>query len=291
MNNFGESRRSEDQEEKNLLLEEIKTFEDFETDENHSQRTSYGNQTPKMDADTIRLLMLAIYRKLSLQVSLKSFLHFLKPSFLQGPEARAKIRPAKLHPTAYLDGIRGTAAFCVFMVHYLFSPYNTDVGWGSDGKFYSFWRLPVIRLAYQGSFAVALFFVISGYALSYKPLRLLRANKMLDGYQALASTLFRRWSRLFLPTVASTFMVFLLIRFGAYEAIRPDLENKKYFRYYVEPHPHRFSECPNCFTRQFWHWARQIWWLSDEYRWSDADGQCTFLIQALDRGILGYSAH
>ena len=38
---------------------------------------------------------------------LASLLWFLVPSYLQGPEARAKLRPTKVTPTTYFDGLRG----------------------------------------------------------------------------------------------------------------------------------------------------------------------------------------
>lgn len=287
MSNFGKDRRSQDlSEEKDQLLEDIKQYTDFDFTEdrspqpnNGSSGTSSGSGTGyrALDAKTIGLVLVAVYRNISWQATIRNTLHFLKPSFLQGPEARAKIRPAKLHPTSYLDGMRGTAAFSVFIFHLLYSPYMTERGWGANNKHYDFWRLPIIRLPYQGSIGVAIFFVISGYALSYRPIKLVRSGKMLDGYQSLTSTLLRRWARLFLPTAASTFMIMLLLRVGAYESLRKDLKDKVYWRNFVESHPARAGK----FTKQLWHWIQQQWLICD-VTWKGAGGLCTFYQPMLD---------
>lgn len=56
--------------------------------------------------------------------------------------------------------------------------------------------------------------MISGFVLSKKPLKLARARNYGDLHTTLASSIFRRGIRLFLPAVASTFTVLLLIRAG-----------------------------------------------------------------------------
>lgn len=61
---------------------------------------------------------------------------------------------------------------------------------------------------------VHVFFVISGFVLSRKPLRLARAHKYNDLHQTLSSSVFRRGIRLYLPAAFSTFFVLLLIRAG-----------------------------------------------------------------------------
>jgi peptidoglycan/LPS O-acetylase OafA/YrhL len=50
-----------------------------------------------------------------------------------------------------------------------------------------------------GRAAVAIFFVISGFSLSYKPIKLLRINDYAHFSEAMTSSVFRRWLRLFLP--------------------------------------------------------------------------------------------
>jgi peptidoglycan/LPS O-acetylase OafA/YrhL len=62
-------------------------------------------------------------------------------------------------------------------------------------------QFPILRLVISGPANVMLFFVISGYALSFKPLRLLQNEQHLKMYQVLASSIFRRHPRLFIPAV------------------------------------------------------------------------------------------
>lgn len=57
-----------------------------------------------------------------------------------------------------------------------------------------------------GHFAVSVFFIISGYVLSAKPLALIHANEYIKLGDNLASALFRRWLRLFLPIIVVTFL-------------------------------------------------------------------------------------
>ena len=73
-------------------------------------------------------------------------------------------------------------------------------------------QLPFIRLIFSGRPMVHVFFVISGFVLSRKPLKLARAHKYDDLHKTLSSSVFRRAIRLFLPAVISTFFVLLLIR-------------------------------------------------------------------------------
>jgi len=106
---------------------------------------------------------------------LLSILYFLKPSFIGHNSSETR----KLHPTAYLDGLRGVAALCVVIAHYqaTFFPYLGE-GWhqkgqwedGTEKKNNYIVQLPMIRTFYASRFMVSIFFVISGYVLSQKPL-------------------------------------------------------------------------------------------------------------------------
>lgn len=200
------------------------------------------------------LAALAALRSFLRLDTLMNALLFLRPSFLAPSDGK----PKKTHPTAYLDGMRGMAAFIVVIYHLSSTPFDTDHGWGFEKKNYDFIKLPFVRLAISGSVGVALFFVISGYALSYRPMKLLLNGQTLDGHQALASTLLRRWARLFLPTAVSTFMIMLLIQAGAYEPLRNSLKQKKYWRFHMEKVPAQ----QKTFSAELWHWMgqqRQIW--------------------------------
>ena len=61
---------------------------------------------------------------------------------------------------------------------------------------------------------VHVFFVISGFVLSRKPLLLARNHKYDDLHKTLSSSVFRRAIRLYLPAAFSTFFMMLLIRAG-----------------------------------------------------------------------------
>ena len=61
---------------------------------------------------------------------------------------------------------------------------------------------------------VHVFFVISGFVLSRKPLQLARSHKYDDLHKTLSSSVFRRAIRLYLPAAFSTFFMMLLIRAG-----------------------------------------------------------------------------
>lgn len=68
-----------------------------------------------------------------------------------------------------------------------------------------FFKLPIIRLTISGPPQVALFFVVSGYAISYKPLKLIRQGRFAEAGESLCSSVFRRHTRLFMPAVIITF--------------------------------------------------------------------------------------
>lgn len=166
---------------------------------------------------------------------------FLVPSFLQGRHAREQIRPAKLAPTAYLDGMRGLAALFVYFCHYFYQAFTIAKGWGANENQYHFLKLPFIRLFYQGPPAVCVFFVISGYALSYRPLKLVRSRNTKDFSTTISSLVFRRFIRLYLPTAISTLMIIGLLRIGAYEWTRPFAFDRTYHKNVMEPHPDRME--------------------------------------------------
>lgn len=124
-------------------------------------------------------------------------------------------RPKNLHKTAYLDGLRGFAAFLVYWHHHVLWVHNIDRlaqnsifenSFGYEDK-YHFAALPGIRLFFSGGhFAVSTFFVLSGYVLSIKPLKLIENDDLEGLVDHLGSAVFRRWLRLFLPVAATMFV-------------------------------------------------------------------------------------
>ncbi|KAH8893887.1 hypothetical protein GQ53DRAFT_793378 [Thozetella sp. PMI_491] len=119
-----------------------------------------------------------------------------------------------LRPTAYLDGLRGFAAFLVYWHHHeLWSHASQPLGnvalenaWGFGGQFH-FATFYGIRMFFTGGhLAVALFYVISGYVLTLKPLSLIHSGEIVKLSDSLASSFFRRWLRLFIPLIVTTFL-------------------------------------------------------------------------------------
>ncbi|KAH7303210.1 acyltransferase family-domain-containing protein [Stachybotrys elegans] len=191
------------------------------------------------------------------------FLFFLVPSFFQGRHAREQIRPAKLPPTAYLDGMRGLAALFVFFCHYSYQAFAIAEGWGYGGR-HQILKLPFIRLFYSGPMAVCVFFVISGYALSYRPLKFIRSGSSAELANTMSSLIFRRGMRLFLPTITSTFMIVILLRIGAYDWTRGFAHSNVYMKRVREPHPERMHST----LAQLGDWIWQTFEFVHVYSWT-----------------------
>jgi peptidoglycan/LPS O-acetylase OafA/YrhL len=194
----------------------------------------------------------------------------LLPSFVQNRISKDDSRTEKLYPTAYLDGMRGLAALFVFFCHYSYGCFVLTRGYGyvyEDGHVNDYFlQLPFIRLLYSGPPMVCIFFVISGYALSLKPLKLMRSRSWDAMSTTMASSIFRRGMRLFIPTVISTFMVVLLVQYGYYDSTREFAEDETFFRAIKEFHQFRMET----FYEQFWDWVWRIFefihiWSFDQY--------------------------
>ena len=154
---------------------------------------------------------------------------------------------------AYLDGLRGFAALLVYILHHQLWAHESQGhifqnAWGyQDEKYFA--TLPWIRTLFSGGhYAVSVFFVLSGYVLSNKPLRIIHHCQQLQQQQEqeqeqekyicvhsevkqqqqqqqekeqqhlqgqlanhLASALFRRWIRLHLPLIVTTFVYVLVV--------------------------------------------------------------------------------
>lgn len=111
----------------------------------------------------------------------------------------------KLHATSYLDALRGYAAWIVFMFH-TFNTYDPS------------WRLqPFVSIIFAGNGMVALFFVISGYVLSYRLLQHIRNRAAVPVLESLVSSLFRRYLRLYGSCVLSLVIVFIMVRLRLYD--------------------------------------------------------------------------
>jgi peptidoglycan/LPS O-acetylase OafA/YrhL len=145
----------------------------------------------------------------------------LLPSFLAKrwlPSIKVRLLPPlKVHATSWLDGLRGAASLAVLGYHWSrFVLGDVDVVYGQREELNSPLRLPIIRLSFAGLANVAVFFVISGYALSVRPIQLMadpKANAATFGV-SFSSSVFRRFFRLYLPAWASTVPTLLWLCFG-----------------------------------------------------------------------------
>jgi len=195
----------------------------------------------------------------------------LLPSFVQSRIHREEnSKPKKLYPTAYLDGMRGLAALFVFFCHFAYGCFRLTKGYGyeyDDGDLNTFFlQLPFIRLFYSGPPMVSIFFIISGYALSLKPLRLMRSHSWSDLTTTVTSSIFRRGMRLFIPCFISTFMVLLLVQGGFYETNREFAADKHFFPAIEEHHTLQLET----FSEQFWDWIWRMFefihvWTFDQF--------------------------
>ncbi|KAK5047489.1 hypothetical protein LTR84_006586 [Exophiala bonariae] len=125
------------------------------------------------------------------------------PRFLQP----GGIKHRTIGPTSYLDALRGYAAVIVFISH----AFNTEkLSWRNQ---------PLIGLFFQGTGMVALFFIISGYVLGYRLLILIRRREFERLLDALASSTFRRYLRLYLSSSIGIILTFPLVRYRWYNGM------------------------------------------------------------------------
>lgn len=141
-------------------------------------------------------------------------LQCLLPSFLLPKSGE----PRKLHPTAWLgictqantqphididlitDGLRGIASLLVAIHHASLLGFSWTIhdGWAPN-RHQTAWfvRLPIFRLLISGPPQVAIFFVVSGYAISHKALKFSHQGRFAEAGSSLFSSVFRRHPRLF----------------------------------------------------------------------------------------------
>ncbi|KAF5655620.1 hypothetical protein F25303_554 [Fusarium sp. NRRL 25303] len=191
-----------------------------------------GEQEPKPTTTSLKY-----HDKLfSLVSQARSIGLFLLPSFISQSPAPKDYPQARSSssPTLYLDGLRGLFSFLVFLRHFLL-PWEEglDTGFGQNENM-SLIKLPIIRLVYAGP-TVPIFFIVSGFVLAYKPLKLIHKKD----YDALGlytmSSVLRRPFRLFLPPFVSTFIVAIAVSAGFYTAPYQDMPG------WVPRHPERLG--------------------------------------------------
>ncbi|KAK6497804.1 hypothetical protein TWF481_012206 [Arthrobotrys musiformis] len=149
---------------------------------------------------------------------IKNVFCFLIPSYLAS-HTNLEFKKYKPGSTEWLDGLRGIAAFFVFVYHHVVAYTGEEHDYAWDPQRHPHWiHLPILRLFYSGTPMVKIFFVISGFALTYKPVKLMRKPGSQGSLmKTLASSAFRRYLRLFLPCAAVFLMVHCLRAWGAFD--------------------------------------------------------------------------
>lgn len=145
-------------------------------------------------------------------------------SFLRKPEEPSVIHKflryptpdsLKIRPTSWLDGVRGTAALGVYIFHAMGCWAPLIPAWHADETQTHPLQMPVLRTFFvSGGAAVSLFFALSGYVLTHKSLGWMREGSKHQVYPAVASSMFRRGFRLYLPPILLTFCEMVATRFG-----------------------------------------------------------------------------
>ncbi|KAJ5061029.1 acyltransferase 3 [Bipolaris maydis] len=182
----------------------------------------------------------------------------LLPSFLfhNSTAVRDEIRP-----TDFLDGMRGYAAFIVYCCHF-FMPTHPQATRGfngyNDDQDYWLTQLPIIRLIYSGHVSVSLFFVISGFSISLKPLKLIRNGSYSAFLDTMVSATFRRPCRLYLPCLVTLAITFLVACCGAFDFSYALTKNWPFLS-----KPLRIPIAHHSLSKQFTDWAGQVWTWSD----------------------------
>lgn len=118
----------------------------------------------------------------------------------------------------YLDGLRGLAALAVVIAHYfqVFVPAMFENR--ADISHFAFDRIvpkTPLNVLYNGNFAVCVFFVLSGYVLSYRFFR--RKERA-----AAAAGLVKRYFRLAVPAFVSVLLAYAVMKlgWGYYDEVR-----------------------------------------------------------------------
>lgn len=189
----------------------------------------------------------------------------LTPSFLQHWVGGQPPQQSRLHGFAALDGVRGWACLLVFNFHFLFTyTWKVAVGWGFAGENFGILHLPIIHLLISGHIMVAIFFVLSGYVLSYKPLKLMRSRSWDQVFTTLASATFRRGLRLYIPSIVGIFFVFVAVRLGVYNYSHMVVNRGQTIQGTNEQHPPVMKS----FQRQFRDWYLTVVHLIDPWNWA-----------------------
>lgn len=168
----------------------------------------------------IPLFLVHASSKIAFISAVRGLISFSIPSVFSASSSKitATLRPvnpqiaAQRASTDCLDGLRGVAAFAVMIFHYSSHAYPTiRIAYGYNGNL-NLLKLPFVKIWYSGGFMVFLFFVISGYVLSARAVRLMIRRDRDRILPVLSSMAFRRVVRLGLPSLVMSFIAYLCQR-------------------------------------------------------------------------------
>ncbi|CZS91967.1 related to hard surface induced protein 3 (sterol glycosyl transferase) [Rhynchosporium agropyri] len=172
------------------------------------------------EADTVEDSEYAVFFSSGMRLLHRTICGLL-PSFLQRRTHPCHSKPQRLHPTSYLDGLRGVSSFIVFLGHYTeenLGWYTEPYGAYEDGATSSPLQLPFLRVLYSARPMVHIFLIISGYVLSYKPLKQIHSQQYAAFANTISSSIFRRALRLFLPS----FVALLIMAIALFSGLSTD---------------------------------------------------------------------
>ncbi|KAI8627969.1 acyltransferase 3 [Xylariaceae sp. FL1651] len=207
---------------------------------------------------------------------------FLLPSFIRpSGDGATKFRQKRLGVSS-LDGLRGFAAVAVMNYHILYA-YLPAVFYGyglpqaaaeqcaraEDRENHNLWlyQLSLLRLPYTGTWPISVFFVISGFSLSYRTHweSYHTDGGVANGTMAMASSLLRRPIRLYGPPIIASMITMIAIYLGAYEPGREVSNNSHWIPVFQELHHRRF----NTLGGQVLDWCHETWKMLNIFWWGD----------------------
>ncbi|KYK54395.1 hypothetical protein DCS_06353 [Drechmeria coniospora] len=162
------------------------------------------------------------------------------PSYLSRALQGRTAPSPKLTPTSSLNGLRGIAAVIVLLFHTIWAySITVDLGYGYMGQNLSILQLPFLRIVHAGHAMVCIFFVVGGYVISLKPLRLMRQDRWDDLFKTVSSSLMRRGVRLYMPPLVATLVTAMTVHMGWWESGRANIAANRELFYYVDYQPVR----------------------------------------------------
>jgi peptidoglycan/LPS O-acetylase OafA/YrhL len=140
----------------------------------------------------------------------------LLPSFVARCYGHSDYRPPKPNATSYLNGLKGLVSLIVLNRHTTNDYYwHVNLAYGSGPNETHVVQMPFLRLVVSGELVVTIFFVLSGFALAFGPLKksyTQGAEGVRSALAAIPGNVVRRPVRLFLPALP----IFLVTPFFVY---------------------------------------------------------------------------